>query len=58
MEIYTVEFAPKAQTQRVDLYRYIAEQGAIRNAFDYTEFIAAQCESLRILRTGERVCGE
>jgi len=48
MQTYTVEFAPEAQEQLVELYHYIARQGAGANAADYTEAIVAYCESMHI----------
>ena len=44
MEPYTVVFAPEAEEQLAELYRYIAGQGAPLNALRYTEAIVAYCE--------------
>ena len=46
MEAYTVVFAPEAEEQLAELYRYIAAQGAPLNALRYTEAIVAYCEGL------------
>ncbi len=46
METYTVVFAPEADGQLAELYRYIAGKGAPLNALRYTEAIVAYCEGL------------
>ncbi len=46
MAPYTVVFAPEAEEQIAELYRYIAGKGAPLNALRYTEAIVAYCEGL------------
>jgi plasmid stabilization system protein ParE len=43
---YTVVFAPLAEEQLAELYRYIAEQASPETAARYTEAIVACCERL------------
>lgn len=46
MRTYVVVFAPEAEDDLVELFQYIAEQGASLNAARYTEAIVAYCETL------------
>ncbi len=43
-----VVFTPEAQQQLLDLYRYIAQQGAPLTAQRYTDAIVSTCESLAL----------
>jgi len=44
---YRVVFAPEAQEQLIELYRYIAEAASPAIAARYTDAIVSYCESLR-----------
>ena len=45
--IYSVNFAPQAEDQLAQIYRYIADHGSADTAARYTEAIVAGCERLR-----------
>ncbi|QZA16834.1 type II toxin-antitoxin system RelE/ParE family toxin [Mycobacterium malmoense] len=63
----SVVFAPEAEDQLVELYRYTAESGSAEVATRYTEEIVAFCEELAAfphrgrarddIRTGLRMIG-
>jgi toxin ParE1/3/4 len=45
---YSVVFAPEAEEQLADIYRYIAVRASRRTAAGHTEAIVACCEGLRV----------
>jgi toxin ParE1/3/4 len=45
--IYSVNFAPEAEDQLAQIYRYIADHSSVDTAARYTEAIVAGCERLR-----------
>jgi toxin ParE1/3/4 len=52
---YTVVFAPEAEEQLADLYRYIADHASPEIAERYTSAIIKYCEGMRIVpRRGTR----
>lgn len=46
MAVYTVVFAPEAQQQLSEIYRYIAIRGAPLTAKRYVDSIISTCEAL------------
>ncbi len=45
---FSVDFAPEAEEQLADIYRYIAERAAPSTAARYTGAIVACCEGLHL----------
>lgn len=43
---FTVAFAPEAEEQLIELYRYLAKVGSVEIADRYTDAIVAFCEEL------------
>ena len=50
-----VVFAPEAEQQLLELYRYIAASSSNDTAARYTEALIAHCESLETFPTGAHV---
>jgi toxin ParE1/3/4 len=48
VKVYSVVFSPEAETQIVELYRYIAAQASAEVAARFTDDLVACCERLRI----------